>query len=406
METKRLSTPGIIWVSALLVLIVAGIATWVYQTSVGLKVTGLSNPVSWGLYIITFAFLVGLSAGGLIVTSLAYILKDDRLEAIAPLGVIVAVACVVGAMLMIVPDVGLPARIYNILFHGNFMSPLFWDIVILLVYLAIGLVEAWVLFSKQWKDQPERRERTLRTMAYFVLPVAILVHSITAWIFGLQVGRPFWFTGLMAPIFITSALVSGLALLVLVMLVVQKSGKMKIADNLFPYLGGMLAAFIAVDGFFLFSEMATLAYAGGTDASGVVSSMLSGKFATLFWIEVLAGVLLPFVLLVLPATSKSKNWIGLASVLAMVAVFLKRLQIILPSFEKINLDWAPGVSMGKYTPYVSPFTTTPGYMPTLPEIAITVGVLAGVVFLITMGVQFFSASPSKARPAAVKAAGK
>ncbi len=406
MEAKKLSTSTIAWISVLLVLIVAGIAAWVYQINIGLKVTGLSNPVSWGLYIITFAFLVGLSAGGLIVTSLAYILKNDRLEAIAPLGVIVAVACVIGAMVMIIPDVGLPTRIINILFHGNFSSPLFWDIVILLVYLVIGLVEAWIMFSKQWIAQPEKQKRTLRVMANFVLPIAILVHSITAWIFGVQVGRPFWFTGMMAPIFITSALVSGIALLLLVMLIVQKSGKMNISDDHFPFLGGLLAAFIAVDGFFLFCEMATLSYAGGTDAAEVVASMLYGKFAVLLWIEVLGGVILPFILLVLPGTAKSKTWIGVASALAMGAVFLKRLNIILPSFEKINLDWAPGVSLGRYTQYVSPFTTTPNYLPTLPEITITIGVLAGVLFIITIGVQYFSAAPSTAKPVVVIATGK
>jgi molybdopterin-containing oxidoreductase family membrane subunit len=379
----------------LLVLIAAGVATWVYQMNAGLQVTGMSNPVSWGLYIITFAFLVGLSAGGLIVTALAYILKNERLEAIAPLGVVVAIACVVGAMVMIIPDVGLPWRIVNILTSGNFTSPLFWDIFILITYLVIGVVEAWVLFSKGWRAQPERRARILRNMAYVILPVAILVHSVTAWIFGLQVGRPFWFTGLMAPIFISSALVSGLALLMLVMMVVQKTGKMKIDDSYYPFLGGMLAAFIAVDLFFLFSDLATVAYAGGTDAAGVVSSLLVGKFAPILWLEIVLGMIVPFVLLVLPATRSSKTWVGVASVLAIVAVFLKRLNIILPAFENINVDWAPGVSLGRYVPYASPFTTTPTYLPTWPEIVTTVGVLAGVLFLITLGIQLIASTKQK-----------
>jgi molybdopterin-containing oxidoreductase family membrane subunit len=46
-----------------------GLAAWIYQLSTGLIVTGMRNVVSWGLYITSFMFFVGLSAGGLIVSS-------------------------------------------------------------------------------------------------------------------------------------------------------------------------------------------------------------------------------------------------------------------------------------------------------------------------------------------------
>jgi molybdopterin-containing oxidoreductase family membrane subunit len=401
MQAKSRSVTNLVWIGALVALIIAGIATWVYQINQGLQITGLSNPVSWGLYIIAFAFLVGLSAGGLIVTSLAYILNNKLLKAIAPLGIIISVASVIGAMLMIIPDVGLPWRIVSILVRPNISSPLTWDIFILVIYLVIGLLEAWVFFGKSWKAQPEKQERTLRTMAYIVLPVAVLVHSITAWIFGLQVGRPFWFTGLMAPIFIASALVSGLALLILVMLAVQKAGWMKIDNNQYPFLGGMLAAFIGIDIFLFLSDLVTIGYAGGTDADRVVSELVSGSHAPFFWAEIIGGVIVPFILLLLPATRRSKTWVGIASALALVGVFLKRLNIILPAFEKINVDYAPGVSLGQFTEYVSPFTTTPTYIPTLPEVVITIGVFAGVLFLITLGVQYISSISKKSNPTKV-----
>jgi len=399
MQTKQRSVSNLAWIGVLAALIIAGIATWVYQMNQGLQITGLSNPVSWGLYIISFAFLVGLSAGGLIVTSLAYILRNEKLEAIAPLGIIVSVACVIGAMLMIVPDVGMPFRIWTILAHPNLTSPLTWDIFILLTYLIIGLFEAWVFFGKSWKAKPEKQEKVLRTMAYIVLPIAVLVHSITAWIFGLQVGRPFWFTGLMAPIFIASALVSGLALLILVMLVVQKTGWMKIDDAQFPFLGGLLVSFIAVDIFLFLSDILTIGYAGGTGADRVVKDLVSGSHAPLFWFEIIGGVIIPFLLLVLPATRKSKSWIGVAAALALVGVYLKRVNIILPAFLKINVNYAPGVSIGRYSEYTLPFTTTPTYTPTLPELIITIGVFAGVLFLITLSVQYFSSLHKKSAAA-------
>ena len=57
------------WLALLLVLIGVGVATWVYQFANGLVVTGLTNVVMWGQYILFFMFFVGLSAGGLIVAS-------------------------------------------------------------------------------------------------------------------------------------------------------------------------------------------------------------------------------------------------------------------------------------------------------------------------------------------------
>src|SRR5690606_11647298 len=133
-----------------------------------------------------------------------------------------------------------------------------------------------------------------------------------------------------------------------------------------------------LDAFLLFSEVMTIAYARGVDAYNVVGSLLAGPYALFFWTEVLLGMVVPFVLLVVPATRRSIPWIGVAAVLAMAGVFLKRLNIILPSFRQLNLDYAPGVSLGRYLGFVSPFTNGPVYVPTLVEIAITIGVLAGV----------------------------
>ena len=51
-------------------LTIAGVAAWIYQLANGLGVTGMSNGTSWGLYITMFMFFVGLSAGGLIISSI------------------------------------------------------------------------------------------------------------------------------------------------------------------------------------------------------------------------------------------------------------------------------------------------------------------------------------------------
>src|SRR5690606_34018137 len=85
------------WMLLLAVPILVGFGFYVSQLINGLEVTGMNNLVSWGLYIITFAFPVGLSAGGLIVSASAYVLKIEKLKEVAPVGIVVAVACINGA---------------------------------------------------------------------------------------------------------------------------------------------------------------------------------------------------------------------------------------------------------------------------------------------------------------------
>lgn len=383
------------WMLLLSIIVLIGLGFYVHQLIRGLEVTGMNNLVSWGLYIITFAFLVGLSAGGLIVSSTAYVLKIDKLKQVAPVGIVVAVACIIGAGVLIVADVGHPERIFNIILGGRYTSPLAWDFLVISIYLAVGLYECWILFSQKWQlESEEKREKILAKAAYFSLPIALLVHSITAWIFGLQIGRPFWATALMAPIFISSAIVSGLGILLVIAYLGRKAGIPGLDEDNVDTLVKMLAGFILLDLFLFFCELFTLAYGGGTAAADAAYLILTGKFAPLLWIELIVGMVLPFIILVNKSTRRSPGWIAASGILVMVAVFLKRINIILPGFLIMNMPDAPGVSTGRFIESTGqyfeagelPFATMGVYAPTLHEIAITIGALALVALIITYGV--------------------
>lgn len=376
-------------------MVLVGFGFYVNQLINGLEVTGMNNLVSWGLYIITFAFLVGLSAGGLIVSSSAYVLKIEKLKTVAPVGIVVAVACIIGAGVLIIADVGHPERIFNIILGGRYTSPLAWDFLVISIYLAVGLYECWIFFSNKWKAEAgEKREAILAKAAYFSLPIALLVHSITAWIFGLQVGRPFWDTALMAPIFISSAVVSGLGILLVIAYLGRKAGIPGLDEDNVDTLVKLLAGFILLDLFLFFCELFTLAYGGGTVGAEAVSLILTGKLAPLLWFELIVGMAVPFFILINKSTRRSPGWIGAAGVLVMVAVFLKRINIILPGFLVTNMPDRPGVSTGRFIESTGqyfeagelPFASITTYAPTLHEIAITIGALALVALIITYGV--------------------
>ena len=247
MQTKTFSKP-VLGIFALLALV--GIGCWIYQLANGLAVTGMSNANSWGLYITMFMLFVGLSAGGLIVASSAHVFGIERFKPIAKPAVICSTACICVAAMFVLVDLGGIQRVWRLITGPNALSPLLWDMIIITVYLIINILDlVWMQ-----KGQEEK----VRKLSYVALPVAILVHSVTAWIFGLQIARA-WYTAIMAPIFVASALDSGLALLILGLLLLDKAGIKELDGDLLASLGKLLATFIAVDAFFIGCEVLTMA---------------------------------------------------------------------------------------------------------------------------------------------------
>ena len=231
-----------------------GIGVYVYQLLFGLGITGMNNSTSWGLYLTCFMFFVGLSAGGLIVASSASIFGIKKYKAVALPAVILSLVCICCAGICVLVDLGGIQRIWNMFIHLNFTSPLAWDMCVITTYLVINVLDII------WLRRGD--ERKVKMLSYVALPVAILVHSVTAWIFGLEVAREAWHTAILAPIFVASALDSGLALLVLALLGLRARGVFETTDELLTSLAGLLCTCIAVDAYFIGCEILTTAYNG------------------------------------------------------------------------------------------------------------------------------------------------
>ena len=132
-------------------------------------------------------------------------------------------------------------------------------------------------------------------MAHIALPVAILVLCVDAWIFGLQVSKE-WYSAIMAPIFVASALDSGLSLLILSLMGLNKTGLFEVEEKTISSLARLLAVFIAVNAFFIGCECLTMAYPGAKGAEAL-AIMTGGITAPFFWMEIIGGLLIPFLLM-------------------------------------------------------------------------------------------------------------
>ena len=377
MSNKLKATYGVLGA-----LVVAGVAAWIYQLASGLGVTGMSNGVSWGLYIACFMFFVGLSAGGLIVASSASVFHIAEYKKVALPAIICSTVCICCAGMFVLIDMGGIQRVWRILVGPNPTSPLVWDVCVITCYLIINIVYLVFMCSKK----PGAADR-VSIVSRFALPIAILVHSVTAWIFGLQVAKE-WYTAILAPIFVASAMDSGLALLLLALMGLNKSGVFKVENKLISSLAGLLAVCIAVDAFFIGCECLTMAYPGAKGAEAL-TVMASGITAPFFWIEIIGGLLVPFLLMVFAKNRANMKLVSVACVLVVLGVFCKRIWLLFTSFYEFNIAGAPGVisgsSVARGASGVDVFAMLGTYAPTWVEIAVSVGVVSlGALAFIVM----------------------
>jgi molybdopterin-containing oxidoreductase family membrane subunit len=378
-HTDRRRTWGRAWWAALITGLGVGLAAFLYQWANGLGVTGLSNTVSWGLYIISFMFLVGVSAGGLIVVAGSELVESARFEPFTRLAVIVSGTAIAAAAVSILPDLGRPQLVWKMVWQPHWTSPLIWDVLVITVYLTIAAVDLWLL------TRPEPRPKALRTMAFIALPAAVLVHSVTAWIFGLLVARPFWNTALLAPMFITSALVSGTALLIVVAHGVHRTTDWDPPDRVFPDLGRLMVWFIGVDAFLLFAEILTTYLSRVPDHLKQLNVILVGRLAPVFWAEVVLGLAVPFAIFASRMRYR-RGWLVAAAVLSLVGVFFKRINIVMTSMFEPLVGLAPGIPGGRPGQAFRPDQI---YVPTVVEAGVLIGVTCFVGALITLGVRCF-----------------
>jgi len=134
-------------------LVLISLAAWGYQMQNGLSVTNMRNSFSWGLYIATFAFFVGVAAGGLIVSSSVYLFNLEKLEPFTRIASLSAFASILGAGAMILPDMGRVERVWKIFIHPNFSSPLVWDVVVIAAYLVITFLSVYVQLLPDWRKE-------------------------------------------------------------------------------------------------------------------------------------------------------------------------------------------------------------------------------------------------------------
>ncbi|MCB6312772.1 NrfD/PsrC family molybdoenzyme membrane anchor subunit [Gordonibacter pamelaeae] len=373
-------------------LTIMGLALWVMQLSGGMVQTGMRNLDSWGLYITMFMFLVGLSAGGLIISSAPRVFGVEGFGGISKIAVWTSICCTVLAIGFVVVDLGQPLRLWELFAYSNLGSPLMWDIIVLGTYLILSIVYLWATLRF---EGGKGSATSLRVISAIALVCAILVHSVTAWIFGLQQGREMWHTALLGPWFVSSALVCGVALVLVVVIALRKAGYLELDQSFVVKMAKLLGVFVCVDLYFFACDLLTEGFPGGHGVE-VVSMLTTGPLAPFFWIEVV-GCALTAIVCFTPKL-RTNPLIVAAGLLAIVGIFCKRVQLLVGGFQLPNLDYAGPVSPYTVTGWESGMTAAYQgmvYFPTPLEFGVTLGVIGLGALLLLVGLKYLPLKPTE-----------
>ncbi len=363
-----------IWVACLLALAATGLFFYLKQLEYGLGITGLSRDVSWGLYIAQFTFLVGIAASAVMLV-LPYYLHDYKaFGRITILGEFLAVAAVVMCITFIFVDLGQPSRVMTVLLYPSPTSVLFWDMVVLNGYLLINIVTGWTVLESDKKGIPP--PAWVKPLIILSIPWAISIHTVTAFIYAGLPGRGFWLTAIMAPRFLASAFASGPALLILFCLFLKRFTRFDAGHKAIQTLATIVAYALATSIFFVLVELFTAFYSqipGHMHHMTYLFAGLEGHTTIARWMTLSAltavGALL---LLLIPETRKSEPLLALAC----LGVFLS-----------LWIEKGLGLVVTGFVP--SPLERITDYTPTGPEMAITIGVWALGLLIITLLYKIF-----------------
>ena len=371
---------------------VGGLALWVFQLTGGMVNTNMRNLDSWGLYITMFMFLVGLSAGGLIISSAPRVFGVEGFGGISKIAVWTSICCTVLAIGFVVVDLGQPLRLWELFAYSNLGSPLMWDIIVLGTYLILSIVYLWAMLRF---EGGKGSATGLRVVSAIALVCAVLVHSVTAWIFGLQQGREMWHTALLGPWFVSSALVCGVALVLVVVIALRRAGYLELDQRYVVKMLKLLGVFVLVDLYFFGCDLLTEGFPAGSGAD-IVAMLTAGALAPFFWIEVL-GCAATVVIAFTPKL-RTNPLIVVAAVLAIVGIFCKRVQLLVGGFQIPNLDMPAVVSGPGLADAGAALQSAGGamvYFPSPLEFGVMVGVVGLGALLLLLGLKFLPLKPAE-----------
>lgn len=323
------------WMFLLSIVALFGLNAYAKQLVQGLATTGMTDQVSWGLYISNFTYLVGVAAAAVMLVIPVYIYKNKELHNLVIFGELLAVAAIIMCLLFIAVDLGRPDRFHHLLLRFNFpMSILTWDVIALNGYLLLNLhICGYLIYCAYTKREPAK---VFYIPFVFVAIVwAISIHTVTAFLYSGLGGRPFWNSAVIAPRFLASAFAAGPAIIILTLQIIKATTGYPVAEKAILTLKKIVTVALSINMFLLGSELFTEFYTGSAHSVSAKYLFfgLHGHTALVPWIW--TAIALNSLALVALLTPISRiRWVLNAACVAMiVGIWIEKgMGLIVPAF--------------------------------------------------------------------------
>ena len=391
--------------SALLIVILWFLYAWYIQLTQGLGVTGMRTPVGapWGLYITNFVFFVGIAHGGIAIAAAIKLLKLTKYNPVARMGEVLTVVSLMMAGLTIVIDLGRPDRVVLLLTNWTERvqsSPLSWDITVVIMYFTLSTSFLWLTLRKDlhlsigrfprlaWiyrilligynPDEEHKIDRMTWWLSMAVVFLVVMLSGgVVPWIFGLLVSRPGWYGALASPYFLTAAITSAIAAVIVIAAVLRRlfAWKDQIKDDIFRGLGAFLGVITLLYIYLTFVEQVTMRYAPAIFDLLVSDILITGEFAPIFWPMLIVGLLIPALMLIGQAIFPKWRSVSRTAFFAAIicaAFWIKRFLIVVPSLFRPMLPFPEGA-----------------YSPSWVEWSILAGIFAIAILLFALFLKIF-----------------
>jgi Ni/Fe-hydrogenase subunit HybB-like protein len=387
---------------ALGVIFLIGASLLMRQWWLGLGVTGLGRPVYWGVYLVNFVFFIGISHAGTLISAILRVTQAEWRRPITRIAEAITFFALILGLLQVWIDMGRPERIFYPFIWGRYQSPFLWDFTCIGVYLLSSTLylylpmmpdlarlrdrmtnaPAWRrtlyrVLSLGWHgshEQHRRLEKGIGIMAILIIPIAVSVHTVVSWIFGMTM-QPMWHSTILGPYFVVGAIFSGIATLFLFMTIIRKAWHLEkwMGPKQYNYLGLLLLVMSAFWGYFTLNEYMTTGYGSLVYEASVLESKLSGEQSMIFYLMVFCNFIVPFAILI---WRRGRTPVGtfIAGLSIVAGMWMERYTIVAPTLTRPSLGFEPAL-----------------YLPTLTEAGITAGSLALFALLFLL---FFKVFPS------------
>jgi Ni/Fe-hydrogenase subunit HybB-like protein len=361
------------WLLFLGVLIIIGVAGYREQVIHGHIVSNMSDTVPWGLFIGTYAFLVGVAAAAVALAVPGYVYNWEPIKEIVVLGEIIAISAVVMALLFVTADLGHPERIWHavpILGKPNLpLSLIAVNILVLNSYLVLNIMIVTYFLYSSYLRRPYNK-LLFMTLMLTSIPMAFSIHAVTAFIFNVLPARPYWNSAILVPRFISTALCAGPAIMILAFKILRKVANIDIKDKALFKIAEMVAIVLFVNLLLFVAEVVT-EFRSATTHTVHIQFYFQGleghqQLVLWAWSGALCNIF-AFILLLIPKTRNNHITLNIGCVLVIVGVFIEKgIGLVLPGLS-------PGTLGMLYE-----------YNPSMVEMMISVGIAGVGAFVFTI----------------------